>query len=116
MRKRRKRNFYWFLFKSFLMVLLISSIFLILTQKSTFTNIEYRISKLEKKKVELLKEKKYLLMAKVSLASIGNIKGANAKGEGFYFPDRKKIIYVRTIDQPEPLPASYPTESKTSIK
>lgn len=112
MRTKRKKKFHRFLLKSFLIILLVLSVFIMLSQKSTFTAIEYRISKLEKKKTDLLRERKYLLTTKASLSSIGNIKKADGKTEDFHFPDRTRIVYVKTTKEPEPIPASYPVESK----
>ncbi len=114
MRTKRRGNFHRFILKSFMIILLVLSVFVMLTQRSTFTAIEYKISKLEKEKIALLKERKYLLTTKASLTSISNIRKADAKTEGFHFPDRTKIIYVKTTKEPEPLQASFPGEGRQS--
>ncbi|MCX8034217.1 MAG: hypothetical protein N3A00_02730 [Thermodesulfovibrio sp.] len=72
--------------------LIILSVFGILWIRSNVITIEYRLSQLEEKKKNLLREQKMLLAQKSSLTSIARLE----KGELFslHFPDRKKVIYI----------------------
>jgi hypothetical protein len=110
---RKKRSLFFFVLKPLLLILLVLSFFAVLGQKNAFTGIEYRINMLEKKKMELIKEGKYLTAEKVKLASIQNITKVAANSEGFNFPDRKKVIYVKTIKEPVPYTASYQQTAKS---
>lgn len=72
--------------------LIILSVFGILWIRSNVIAVEYRLSQLEEKKKNLLREQKMLLAQKSSLTSIARLE----KGEVFslHFPDRKKVIYI----------------------
>lgn len=114
--RRRKRSFLRLAFKCFLFILLIFSVFAMLGQKNALTGVEYKISMLEKKKMQLIKEGKYLMADKARLASIGNIKKVSANPEEFQFPDRKKVIYVKTVEQPATRTASYQPSNQSTTK
>ncbi len=114
--RRKKKSFLMFLFKSSLVVLLILSVFFMLGQKNALTSVEYKINMLEKKKMELIKERKYLIAGKARLTSIENVKRVAANSDEFQFPDRKKVIYVQTLKEPEPKTASLQPANKTSDK
>ncbi len=113
---KRKRGFLGLVFKFFLVILLILSFFAMLGQKNAITGLEYKISAIEKKKMQLIKEGKHLMAAKARLASIENIRKASVNPEEFQFPDRKKVVYVKTIKQSEPRSASYQSANKSSTK
>lgn len=76
----------------FLIFLIILSIFGILWIRSNVIAVEYRLSQLEEKKKNLLREQKMLLAQKSSLTSVARLE----RGELFSlnFPDRKKVIYI----------------------
>lgn len=109
---RKKRSMLQFILKPLMLILLLLSFFAVLGQKNAFTGIEYRINMLEKKKMELIKESKYLMAERAKLASIQQIAKASTNSEGFYFPDRKKVIYVKTIKAQAPQTASYQQSAK----
>lgn len=114
--RRKKRSFFGLLFKFSLFILLILSVFAMLGQKNAFTGVEYKISMLEKKKMELIKERKYVIAEKAKLSSIENIKKVAVNPEEFQFPDRKKVVYVKTVKQPETHTVSYQLSSQSSAK
>lgn len=114
--RRRKKSLLGLAFKCFLVIVLIFSVFAMLGQKNALTGVEYKISMLEKKKMHLIKEGKYLMAEKARLASIENIKKVSANPEEFQFPDRRKVIYVKTVEQPAPHTASYQPSSQSSTK
>ncbi len=72
--------------------LIILSVFGILWIRSNVVAVEYKLSQLEEKKKNLLREQKMLLAQKSSLTSIARLE----RGELFslHFPDRKKVIYI----------------------
>jgi len=113
---RKKRSLFLFVLKPLLLTLLVASFFALLGQKNAFTGIEYKINMLEKKKMELIKEGKYLAAEKAKLVSIQNITKAAANSEGFNFPDRKRVIYVKTIKEPVPYAASYQQTAKSASR
>ncbi|MCX8030231.1 MAG: hypothetical protein N3A59_01455 [Thermodesulfovibrionales bacterium] len=105
MRKRHKRIS--LIFKSLSLILVIVVVFFVLKHKNTVTTLEYQISLLEKKKMQLIKEKDQLRAEKLKLASIDNIKKFASAHEEFQFPDRKKVITVVTTKEAEPRSAAY---------
>lgn len=111
---RKKRSILLIVLKPLMLILLVVSFFAVLGQKNAFTGIEYRINMLEKKKMELIKEGKYLTAEKSQLSSIQRITKAVSNDEGFYFPDRKKIVYVKTIKKPAPYAAAYQQSAKSA--
>lgn len=86
--KYRYFNIIFFLF----IFLIILSIFGILWIRSNVIAVEYKLSQLEEKKKNLLREQKILLAQKSSLTSIARLE----RGEVFslHFPDRKRVIYI----------------------
>lgn len=76
----------------FLIFLIIFSVFGILWIRSNVIAVEYRLSQLEEKKKNLLREHRMLLAQKSSLTSIARLE----RGEVFslHFPDRKRVIYI----------------------
>lgn len=109
--KRRGKNFFGFAIKIFWVILLIISIFIVLGQKNAITGVEYTISMLEKKKMQLIKEGDYLRVEKARLASIDNIKKVASNQQGFHFPDRKMVKNIETVKEPEPRTATYSQQS-----
>lgn len=113
---RKKKSLLPIVLKPLMVVFLILSFFAILGQKNAFTGIEYRINVLEKKKMELIKESKYLIAEKAKLASIQHVAKTAANSDGFNFPDRKKVIYVKTIKKPAPHTATYQQSAKSASR
>ncbi len=74
-----------------IIVFFLISIFSILWIRSNVIAVEYRLSTLEEKKKEMLKEQKLLLAEKASLTSIARIDNNNTV---MVFPDRNKVIYI----------------------
>lgn len=76
----------------FFIFFIILSLFGILWIRSNVITIEYRLSQLEERRKNLLREQKMLLAQKSSLTSIARLE----KGElfSYHFPDRKKVIYI----------------------
>ncbi len=109
--KRRQKSFLGSAFKFFLVILLILSIFVMLGQKNALTGVEYNISMLEKKKMQLIRDRDSLKVEKARLASIDSIKKVSSNQDGFHFPDRKMVINIETVTEPEPRTATYSQQS-----
>ncbi len=86
----RSRNFV--LISGILLFLGVLSLFGILWIRSNVIALEYRLSQLEEKKKNLIRQQRILLAEKASLTSIARFE----KGDiiNLYFPDRKKVVYI----------------------
>lgn len=86
-------------------VILLLSIFSIVWLRSSFISLEYCISSLEKKKSLLMKDRKVLIAERASLLSVERFEKVAANG--FVFPDRVKVVYVKKAKDNEPYKASF---------
>ncbi|HHW21036.1 MAG TPA: hypothetical protein PKZ17_05200 [Thermodesulfovibrio thiophilus] len=75
-----------------LIILSLCTIFSILWIRSNVISLEYRLSNLEDKKKEILRERRMLLAEKSSLTSF--VRLDNVEGHLLVFPDRKKVVYI----------------------
>jgi len=75
--------------------MIILSIFALVWLKAEITSLEYRISRYEKERLDLLRRKKELIVKRSELLSIENIEHIAMNRLGLTFPDRKKVIYVK---------------------
>lgn len=57
--------------------------------------MEYKISELENKKMQSLRETKTLMADTAEFRSIQKVENHNAPNAGLVFPDRARVIYVR---------------------
>jgi hypothetical protein len=86
-------------------VMLLISIFSIVWLRSSFVSLEYSISSLEKKKTVLMRDRKMLAAERASLLSVERFEKVAANG--FTFPDRVKVVYVKKARDNEPYMASF---------
>lgn len=105
----RKENRLICLLKPVSVVLLLLSIFTIVWLRSSFVSLEYSISSLEKKRTELMRDRKLLAAERAGLLSVERFeKVANSTvNGGFAFPDRVKVVYVKRAKDKEPYMASF---------
>lgn len=89
-----EENKYLFIFKIFLIVLLIGSLFCLVYVRSSVLKLEYRIGELEKIKKDCLKERKLLLAEKTTLISFKSLETSLNKKNPFIIPDRIKVIHI----------------------
>lgn len=75
-----------------LIIFILFAIFAILWVRSNVISVEYRLSSLEEKKKELLRENRLLLAERAALTSFVSIN--QAQGNSLVFPDRKKVVYI----------------------
>jgi cell division protein FtsL len=87
------------------MVVLLVMIFSLVWLRSTVVSLEYRLCQLEKKKIELAKDKKLLAAEKARLISAERL-GQVASSE-FVFPDRVKVVAVVRNSDSGPYKVSY---------
>ncbi len=92
MMRRKRVGLLSFIFKSFLVLLLIVCVFGIVKLRSDFLKLEYSIGELENKKTNALKERKLLLAERTNILSFAKIATAQPSEEGFIIPDRIKVI------------------------
>ncbi|MEW6162302.1 MAG: hypothetical protein AB1606_03125 [Nitrospirota bacterium] len=86
-----------FIFKPLCIALLLSGLFSLVWLRSNVVTLEYKLSALEKKKAEYLKERRILLAEKASLQSFESV-GASLRGDhDFVFPDRVKVVHVTPV-------------------
>jgi len=114
--RRKKKRFFGLIFKPMLVILVVLSFFAMLGLKNASTGVEYEISSLEKKKMSLVRDGKHLAAERAKLTSIGNIRKVSTNSEGFQFPDRKNVVYVKTLKQPAPHVASYQSSAQSKTK
>lgn len=91
----RKKSVLMFLAKPAALLLLLAMVFAVVWLRSSVVSLEYRLSHLEKKKTELMKDRKTLLAQRANLLYVGRLEQASAGSAGFTFPDRVKVVYVQ---------------------
>lgn len=92
--QQRHRSIFRYLVKPVLVLLLLIGIFSLIWLRSNFVSIEYRISELESRKTELLRETKALMAGKASALSIVKVEKKAITNLGLVFPDRRNVFYV----------------------
>lgn len=93
----RRRNMMSFIFKPLCIALLLFGQFSLIWLKSNVVTLEYKLSALEKKKTEYIKERRALLAEKAGLESFEKLEASlkESYGYGFVFPDRVRVIHVK---------------------
>lgn len=100
-----KRKRYERLIKFSLISLLLILVFALVSIRSSYLSLEYKIHSLEKKKNELVKTRKILLAERASLISAERF--SNFVAGGFTYPNRVRVTYVKDIKKDEIYKASY---------
>ena len=103
---KQKHRFLSWVFRSFLVVLLVVGVFGLVYLRSNYLRLEYCLGDLEKKKTQALREKKMLLAVKTSLVSFAKMEAPQAGTDGFVLPDRIKVIHIDTQKKYMPYRAS----------
>jgi hypothetical protein len=93
--------------KALSLALVVILIFSVVWLRSSVTNIEYKLSDLEKKKTEALREQKTLVAQKAGLMALTRVEKTDLAGYGFSFPERKKVVYVKGTGDEAPSRVSY---------
>jgi|NGEPerStandDraft_6_1074524.scaffolds.fasta_scaffold207884_2 hypothetical protein len=93
--------------KALSLALLVILVFSVVWLRSSVTTIEYKLSDLEKKKTEALREQKTLVAQKAGLMALTRVETSDLAGYGFSFPERKKVVYVKGTGYEAPSRVSY---------
>lgn len=93
--RRRKKNWFIALLKPVSLLMLLFMIFGIVWLRSSVVSLEYSLSNLDKKKSELMKERKVLAAEQANLLYIGRLQSVASNGTVFEFPDRVRVVYVK---------------------
>jgi len=93
--------------KVFSVLLIVASVFAVVCLRASVTSLEYRLSSLDKMKMEALKDQKALVAQKAGLMALTRVDKADLAGLGFSFPERKRVVYVRGTEVKGPYKASY---------
>ncbi|MFA5352597.1 MAG: hypothetical protein WC291_00035 [Thermodesulfovibrionales bacterium] len=101
----RKRNRSVSFLKPFFVVTMLFLVFSLVWLRSGVVSLEYSISRLEEKKAELLRDRKLLGAQKSHLLSVDKFETASANG--FVFPDRMKVVYVKRVEDGGTYKASF---------
>lgn len=100
---RRESRLLWIM-KPLSVLALLFSVFLMVWLKSSVVSLEYSISSLEKKKTELMRERKLFAAERANLLSVERFQ--NVAANGFEFPDRVKVVYVKSLKTTDTYTAS----------
>jgi hypothetical protein len=100
MRCRQSKSSLWGIIRLLIVPAIIISVFMLIWLKSEITSLEYRISEYESERLDLLKQKKTLIVRRSDILSIKNIEYVAMNRFGLSFPDRKKVIYVKRGESP----------------
>jgi hypothetical protein len=92
--------------KPLFVLLLLSGIFGIVWLRSSILTMEYRISELENKRMERLREAKMLVAERAALLSMQKVEKTAVRTLGLVFPDRTRVLYVKGAAE-GPLKASF---------
>ncbi|OGW39575.1 MAG: hypothetical protein A2Y97_11930 [Nitrospirae bacterium RBG_13_39_12] len=88
------RIIFTFVLKPLFIALLLIGVFCLVYLRSSVMTLEYKLSDLEKTKMDYLRDRKMLLAEKTSLLSLKKI-ASLTETQGFILPDRIKVIHVR---------------------
>ncbi|MBA4348374.1 MAG: hypothetical protein C0415_00070 [Thermodesulfovibrio sp.] len=110
--RHRKKNRLTGILKVLSVLLFILSIFTVVWLRSSLVSLEYKISNLEAKKTQMMKEKKKLAAERAALLSIERFEKVAAIGTHFAFPDRVNVAYVRKARDKGPFKVSLSASSK----
>ena len=73
MRRRKDNNLFWSFVRFSIVPVIIIFVFMLVWLKSEVTSLEYRISEHEKERMDLLEQKKELIVKRSDLLSVKNI-------------------------------------------
>ncbi len=76
-------------------ILLLSGIFGIIWLRSGIISLEYSIGELENRKLENMKETKFLLAERAMAMSMQRVEKMASRDLGLVLADRTKVVYVR---------------------
>jgi hypothetical protein len=90
-------------------IAVIALLFSLIWLRTSVTRIEYKLSDLEKQKIEALRVQKAMVAQKASLVTLTRVERTDLTGRGFSFPERQKVVYVKGMGEAAPSKVSYNT-------
>lgn len=90
-----RRGVVSYLIRPLCLVLLLGGFFCIVWLRSNLLSMEYKISELENRKMQSLRETKTLMADTAALRSIQKVETRNTPNAGLVFPDRTRVIYIK---------------------
>ena len=106
-----KQSIVSFVFKVFLIILLIVGGFAVVYLRSSFIKLEYSVASLEKEKNGYLKERKMLLAQKSGFLGFEKLGASLNKDQKFIIPDRLQVIHIQKATRYLPHKASLESRS-----
>jgi len=107
---RYRKNKMVSVFKVLAVLFLVVAVFTVVWLRASVTSLEYKLSSLEKMKMEALRNQKTLVAQKAGLLALTRVDKIDLSGTGFSFPERKRVVYVKGVDVKGPYKASYTTQ------
>jgi hypothetical protein len=89
--------------KPLLILMLLIGVFGLVKMRAAIVSVEYDIGELEKKKAELLTQRKALQAEFSAMLSLKSVEGRELE---LVFPDRERVIYVKRDGVNKPYAAS----------
>jgi hypothetical protein len=93
--------------KALTVILAVVMLFSVVWIRTGIVRMEYKLSDLEKQKIEALRVQKAMVAQRASLVTLTRVDRSEMAGHGFSFPERKKVVYVRGMGEAEPSKVSY---------
>lgn len=122
-RLRKTGGMLLLIYQAFLILVLLSGLFLRVWLRANVVTVSYDLRKLEEQKTRLLKDAKLLHAEKAKSMSVDKLgvafhspsAGQNMSADGLVFPDRVRVIHIRKAGQgPEPHRAAYGSKRSLS--
>lgn len=90
-----RRGVISYFIKPLCIILVFCGIFCLVWLRSSLLSMEYKISELENRKKQILRETKTMMADTAEFRSIQKVENHTAPNAGLVFPDRARVIYVR---------------------
>ncbi len=104
---RHRKNRMVSAMKAISVLLIVMSVFSIVWLRASVTSLEYKLSSLETMKMEVQRDQKSLVAQKAGLMTLARVEKADLTGMGFSFPERKRVVYLKSGDFKGTYKASY---------
>lgn len=97
------------------LLLLVGSLFGIVSLKSDVVSLRYTLGVMEKTKTQLMRDNKLLLAERAHLTSIERFEKVSMKESGFIIPDRRHVVAVKLHKGKDTYKASFPAGARDGI-
>ncbi len=110
-RENKGRGLIKFVFPLYLFI----GVFALIWLGTAVVNLEYGLGQLERQKIELVKERKFLLAERASLYSAEKIEEIAIKHLSMSLPEREKVFFVKSASKPAPYKVSMKSVSGIAL-